>query len=514
MVPLVVEAFTVPSHVYFKSGKRQYVQSSIRSKNLRTVVAADTSGNYIESEEDMANTTRLDDFYQDNIVQSKITSFSNENSIEESSLTRPYSDPNRNSIKINDQVLHEDREEENISTSGQQLINESNEKNIGIGGKDGLVYDLNKLKKNLVQEAVRQSKKELLSVFLSVSDSQSTTQKPWDDLIEDKIAALVDANPVATTTDSNLLEGQWCFSFVSDNASKILNETRFRNNEQNQGTSKMVSPPKGIPWAWHHQSGKTDNPFQSVTRLIYLENLEDNERPYLEDHISYLYGLGSVIRKYEIIGLSRTCLKLEQKSSALHIGGKLVRSMFKQQESAPPIEIHVLYLDSDLCISMNGKESLEVYTKSELWMNSTRKTRQIMLTLGRSLCSIESPFRIRRKAFSLLRSIRGSTKDEPVSRVERKEINSTLLRQEYNIDEDSKLTVLRLGGDDKSSKDDQAWPPDEDPFIRLSYKERKKVLNNKTLKDIQEIGRKEKQRAKKKKKTRSRKQKKFKRPQD
>ena len=114
----------------------------------------------------------------------------------------------------------------------------------------------------------------------------------------------------------------------------------------------------------------------------------------------------------------------------------------------------------------------------------------------------------------MLRSIRGPINDESVLRVERKEINSTLLRQEYNIDEDSKLTVLRLGGDDKSSKDDQAWPPDEDPFIQLSYKERKKVLNNKTLKDIEEIGRREKQRAKKKKKARSRKQKKFKRPQD
>ena len=186
---------------------------------------------------------------------------------------------------------------------------------------------------------------------------------------------------VATTTDSNLLEGQWCFSFVSDNASEILNETRFildrsknRNNEQNQEASKMVSPSTGIPWAWHHQSGKTDNPFQSLTRLIYLENLEDNEHPYLEDRISYLYGLGSVYRKYKIVGLSRTCLKLEQISSTLRIGGKLIRSMYKQ-ESAPPIEIHILYLDSDLCISMTGKESLEVYTKSELWMNSTRKVR-------------------------------------------------------------------------------------------------------------------------------------------
>ena len=204
MLPLVVQAFTIPSHMYFKSGKSQYVQNNVRNKNIGTV--ADTSGNYIESEEDMANTTRLDVFYKDNIVQNEISS-------DETSLTRPNSNPNRNHIKINDNILHEEIEEENISTSGQQPINGSNEKNIGIGGKDGLVYDLNKLKKNLVQEAVRQSKNELLSLLATpayesessrtnknqatykVADSHNTVQKSWDDLIEDKIAALVDANP-------------------------------------------------------------------------------------------------------------------------------------------------------------------------------------------------------------------------------------------------------------------------------------------------------------------------------
>ena len=100
---------------------------------------------------------------------------------------------------------------------------------VGIGGKAGFFYDVNALKRNLVQESVKRCKQELLlllgdgrqnnaagmSIPSKVGDDQQRTamssssrwRRDRDDLIEDRLAALVQANPVSTTTDSNLLDG-------------------------------------------------------------------------------------------------------------------------------------------------------------------------------------------------------------------------------------------------------------------------------------------------------------------
>ena len=82
---------------------------------------------------------------------------------------------------------------------------------VGIGGNDGFVYDVNKLKRNLVQESVRGCKQELLvllgdgrqseSSFISKTakeDGKKTNvvvpprwRRDRDDLIEERLAALV-----------------------------------------------------------------------------------------------------------------------------------------------------------------------------------------------------------------------------------------------------------------------------------------------------------------------------------
>ena len=69
---------------------------------------------------------------------------------------------------------------------------------VGIGGSDGFVYDVNALKRNLVQESVRGCKQELL-VLLGDGRQISQDGKPrvirWkkdrDDLIEERLSALV-----------------------------------------------------------------------------------------------------------------------------------------------------------------------------------------------------------------------------------------------------------------------------------------------------------------------------------
>ena len=80
---------------------------------------------------------------------------------------------------------------------------------VGIGGKDGYVYDVNALKRNLVQESVRGCKQELLVLLggggrqkqddISKKSSEYANQRiivpRWrrdrDDLIEDRLSALV-----------------------------------------------------------------------------------------------------------------------------------------------------------------------------------------------------------------------------------------------------------------------------------------------------------------------------------
>ena len=75
---------------------------------------------------------------------------------------------------------------------------------VGIGGTSGFTYDVNALKRNLVQESVRGCKQELLTLlgdgreYSNVKDAK--TQRPMsvpksrrdrDDLIEERLASLV-----------------------------------------------------------------------------------------------------------------------------------------------------------------------------------------------------------------------------------------------------------------------------------------------------------------------------------
>lgn len=78
---------------------------------------------------------------------------------------------------------------------------------VGIGGNDGFVYDVNALKRNLVQESVRGCKQELLLLLGDGRQHEAITKKSrdgkqqvvvpprWrrdrDDLIEERLSALV-----------------------------------------------------------------------------------------------------------------------------------------------------------------------------------------------------------------------------------------------------------------------------------------------------------------------------------
>lgn len=174
---------------------------------------------------------------------------------------------------------------------------------VGIGGKSGYTYDVNRLKSNLVQKSVRQFKKELLMLLIGSESGVHDTKNSKRKSIEDKIAALVSANPVGTTTDSNLLEGRWEYAFSTNNAISILDESRIPGIKRDSGifVADDMAARKG-PWriSWD----KIENPLHSLSRVIVLEELDDDESPFLLDSISFFRGIWVVKREYQVIGVS------------------------------------------------------------------------------------------------------------------------------------------------------------------------------------------------------------------
>lgn len=195
---------------------------------------------------------------------------------------------------------------------------------------------------------------------------------------------------MSTTTDSNLLDGEWSFAFATNSASTILDTSRFllsktKRTDTPEGGAKGSSDGdrksvtvRGGPWRF--RSGKTENPFRSSTRQIYLENLAGDENAHIIDATRLMGGLFQISRRYDVYGLTRTALDLDLAESESRLFGLLVNSDSKEDykgtKQGQPLEIQVLYLDNDLCICTTGAGldgPLHVYTKSDSWVTGGAK---------------------------------------------------------------------------------------------------------------------------------------------
>lgn len=374
---------------------------------------------------------------------------------------------------------------------------------IGIGGNAGFVYDVNALKRNLVQESVKRCKQELLlllgdgrqnnaagvSIPSKVGDDQQRTamssssrwRRDRDDLIEDRLAALVQANPVSTTTDSNLLDGSWSFAFATNSASTILDTSRFLLSKtkrvaaatQNNSFVKGESVGSGRGGPWRFRSGRTENPFRSSTRQIFLENLDDSENAHIIDETRLMGGLFQSRIRYDVYGLTRTSIDLDMTESESICFGMCVNSStrvdFKGTKQGKPLEIQVIYLDSDLCICTTGEGldgPLHVYTKSDTWnTGGAKRTVRLITNTISWITSFQSPLRIRQRLLAL----------QSRTNVISKKIGPGL--KAINIGE------LDLDKDG-ATRADQFWDGKDDPFVHLSPGERMEVLKSMSLKEI------------------------------
>jgi hypothetical protein len=416
-------------------------------------------------------------------------------------------------------VLFEELFQESISASLSYNKNDNNpvpvpshfiqgKETVGIGGNAGFVYDVNALKRNLVQESVKRCKQELLLLLgdgrqnnvagVSIissrdgddddDDQRAIASSPrWrrdkDQLIEDRLAALVQANPVSTTTDSNLLDGSWSFAFATNSASTILDTSRFLLSKtkriaaadatQNNLSNKEQHVGSGRGGPWRFRSGRTENPFRSSTRQIFLENLDDNENAHIIDETCLLGGLFQSRRRYDVYGLTRTSIDLDMTESESRMFGMCVdsstRDDFKGTKQGKPLEIQVIYLDTDLCICTTGEGldgPLHVYTKSDTWnTGGSKRTIRLIANTVSWITSIQSPLRIRQRLLAL------RSKTNVIS----KKIGPGL--RAINIGE---LDVDKDG----ATRADQFWDGKDDPFVHLSPGERMEVLKSMSLQEI------------------------------
>lgn len=381
-------------------------------------------------------------------------------------------------------VAKSETETQGAATTSPHFI--QGEAAIGIGGNDGFVYDVNALKRNLVQESVRGCKQELL-VLLGDGRTMAEEGRPrvsasprWrrdrDDLIEERLSALVQANPVSTTTDSNLLDGKWSFAFETNSASTILDTSRFLLSK-----TKRTSPPAEERAAhsrnsvWHSRAGKTDNPFRSSTREIRLERLRGDEHAHVVDRHRVLGGLFQTSRRYDVFGLTRTALDLDPVASDARVCGVRVggrgRGEFAGTARGRPLEIQVLYLDTDLCICTAGGLGLEgplrVYTKDDAWVTGGAKRKLRLFAKTASwILTMQSPLRLRQRLIDAF-----ADKNDNASRKVGPGLKAVAIG-EVDLNEDG------------TTRESHAWDGPDDPFAHLAPGERMEVLRTMSLQDI------------------------------
>lgn len=212
--------------------------------------------------------------------------------------------------------------------SSPPILTSSNNTQVGIGGKGGIVYDVNRLKRNLVQETVRKYKNELLSLLSIMPHSSHQhhySNTPSIQIsIEDKIHALIQSNPVSTTTDSNLLEGTWIYmislpaSIITTTSSSfsstypILTQSdstrqqtslSFVGNEKNKNPEPIITR-HGNKNKKKKNKMNSSGPWKTFQRTFYLENVPEEEKPSVVDEMIYWSGWFSSKTFFQVIGVS------------------------------------------------------------------------------------------------------------------------------------------------------------------------------------------------------------------
>lgn len=346
----------------------------------------------------------------------------------------------------------------------------------GIGGEGGVTYDVNSLKRNLLQETVRAYKMELLALLQSPSATEN--------VIAEKLGALVQASPVRTTTDSNLLEGvDWtlCYQskFTTVSQLKRPPPALIQRNSQKYSLKRqeeIMTP------SMRRVAGKEFSMTRCRRRSFHLEALPDDQDPHVIDYESYWGGLIKIQKTYAIKALTRTSLNLQLQSSKrwvlgrlrnqpLTAGGRQGRAA-RNAASSPiaanlPTDMTIIYSDNNLCIIADPEQrTYQVYTQDDTWQKGTQFSRQIKFMFS--------------ALWYRLTHMGWASRQRSAARLLRE-----LQTHQDLLDEESRLIVWQLGaGDD----DEEAWESRKDPFVHLSADDRQRLLKAMSISQVRQAG--------------------------
>jgi hypothetical protein len=360
-------------------------------------------------------------------------------------------------------------------------VNTQPTKEAGIGGQGGWVYDVNALKRNLLQETVRAYKCELLALLQSPAATE--------DEICNKLSSLVQASPVRTTTDPHLLQGpaaagsnsaDWTLCYQSKYTTVHQLKAPLASTLPASRTAAVAT----VTPAMRRVSGKQVSSLRRcLTRSFYLENVPLDQDPCVVDTRTRWAGLVYERHVFRIQGLSRTSLQLAAPVSERWVCGRKRRPAPSSEAPASSSsnsnafrrhsveDMTIIFSDTDLCIIADpALRTYQVYTQAEAWPTAAG-SRQVKFWVATALYRIGNvvPF----------------FKDESQARRRNSRLLRDLQKNKELLDEESRLIVVHLGsGDD----DQEAWDGRSDPFVHLNADDRQRLLKAMSVKQIQEAG--------------------------
>jgi hypothetical protein len=384
----------------------------------------------------------------------------------------------------------------------------------GIGGKGGVVYDVNRLKRNLMQETMALYKEELWDLL------GSSTPTTNDQQVVDKLVALVQASPVRTTTDSNLLDSQddWVLAYrsqypttveslVVDKGEVVANGNmpynaryHFLWSATNNATNRGMDSKKSTFWERSVFWNKAKEFVQTKQRSFRLEELADDEDAYVKDTNFVLGGILTRTQRYALDGLTRSSLSLLPLATRWSLMGrwppphsnKSKKNAFGKSNSNPHVSVNIIYVDNDLCIltEEEGPDApFMVYTRNKAYLDiytcMKRKFKVLRTVVWRLVAEPlrRSPLVSHSESIRRKRRYGTAALDDPIL----KEIIQSESRGRTttnNNNNPTKLRVLRLG-DVSIDQEDESWESESDPFVHLSADERQQILKGMSVEEVE-----------------------------
>jgi len=211
--PLFSNSNEVEPELFFNDFAEELLETSVDSATADKE-AAKKGGNSSQFIQGASNSNEVEpELFFDDFAEELLETSSVDSATADKEAAKKGGDSSHSSNEVEPELFFDDFAEELLETSSVDSATADKDAAtkggnsshfiqgataVGIGGSDGFVYDVNALKRNLVQESVRGCKQELL-VLLGDGRQISQDGKPrvirWkkdrDDLIEERLSALV-----------------------------------------------------------------------------------------------------------------------------------------------------------------------------------------------------------------------------------------------------------------------------------------------------------------------------------